>query len=64
MAVLGLRCCVGFFSGCNEGGTPRCRAQGSHCCGFFCYRAQAPGLRASVAMARGLQSTGSIVVTH
>ena len=33
-------------------------------CGFFCYRAQAPGVRASAAVAHGLWSTGSMVVMH
>ena len=46
----------GLFSSCG--------AWASHCCGFSCCRAQALGVRASVVVARGLQSAGSVVVVH
>ena len=36
----------------------------SHCCGFSCCRAVALGARASVVVARGLQSAGSAVAAH
>ena len=48
MAMLGLRCC----------------ARASHCGGFSCCGAQALGTWASVAVARRLWSSGSVVVVH
>ena len=43
MAVLGLHCCVGFFSSCSK--------WASHCRGFSCCGEQALGPRASVVVA-------------
>ena len=48
MPVLGLCCCV----------------RASHCRGFSCCGARALGLQASVVVACGLQSAGSVVVAH
>ena len=45
MATRGLCCCTRAFSSCG--------AQGSYCCGFSCYRAQAPGCVGSVAVVPG-----------
>ena len=42
----------------------RCGARASHCGGFSCCGTQALGARASVAVARGVQSAGSVVVAH
>ena len=39
-----------------------CSPQASHCSGFSCCRAQALGAWASVAVAPGFSSTGSVVV--
>ena len=55
LAALGLHCCVRAFSSCSE----YCGAQASHCGGFSCCRAQAPGAQASVVAAHGLSSCGS-----
>ena len=41
-----------------------CGARVSHCSGFSCWGAQALGTQASVALAPGLWSTGSIAVAH
>ena len=69
MAVLGLRCCVGarFFGGFF----PSFEVQGllssvraSHCGGFSYWGAGLWGATASVVVARGLQSAGSIVVAY
>ena len=51
LATLGLCCCVWAFSSCS--------AWASHCSGFSCRGARAPGTQASVAAARGLSSCGS-----
>ena len=51
--------CVGFLQLQRVGATPRRGAQASRCSGFTCCRAQAPGARASVVVARGLISCGS-----
>ena len=65
LAALGFRCCTRAFSSCSEGGaTLPCGVQASHCCGFSCYGAWALGTQAPAAVARGLQSTGSVVVAH
>ena len=65
LAALGLHCCAWAFSSCGERGPPpHCGARAPHCGGFSCCGAQAPGARASVVVARGLQSTGSVVVAH
>ena len=42
----------------------RCGAGASHCSGFSCCGAQALGARASVVVARGPESAGSVVVVH
>ena len=41
-----------------------CGARVSHCSGFSCWGAQALGTQASVALAPGLWSTGSIAPEH
>ena len=46
------------------GATLHCGAQASHCGGFSCYRARALGVRASVVVAHGPSSAGSVVVAH
>ena len=43
----------------RAGATLRCGVWASHCGGFSCCRAQAPGTRASVVVAGGLSSCGS-----
>ena len=48
----------------RAGATLRCGARASHCGGFSSCGARALGMRASVVVARGLQSTGSVVVVH
>ena len=56
----------GFFSSCSEQGCTgfsSCNAQGCHCSDFS-RGAGALGTRASVVVARGLESTGSVVVMH
>ena len=66
LAVLGLRCCSGFFSlvGASAGLLSSCRAGSSHCHGFSCSRAWAPGSRVSMVVALRLSSIGSIVLVH
>ena len=65
LAVLGLCCCVWTFSSCGERGLLFFAVHGlliavtSLCC-----RARALGARASVVVACGLQSAGSVVVEH
>ena len=56
--------CAGFLQLRRAGATLHCHAQASHCSGFFCCKTWAPGARASVVVARGLQSTSSVVVDH
>ena len=41
-----------------------CDVRASHCGGFCCCGARALGVRASVVVARGLQSAGSVVAAH
>ena len=51
LAVLGLRCCAGFFSSCSEWGLlSGCGAWASHCRGFSWCGAQALGARTSLAV--------------
>ena len=56
------------FSSCGSRARERrlssCGARASHCSGFSCCGAQALGTRASVVVAWGLESTGSVVVVH
>ena len=47
-----------------SGATLRWGAWASHCCGFSCCGARALGTRASVVVARGLESAGSVFVAH
>ena len=57
LAVLGLRCCVVFFSSCDEQGLlSNCCAQASHC-GDFCCGAWALGRM-------GFSSCGSQALKH
>ena len=49
LAALGFRCFAQVFSSCGEWGLLRHGALTSHCGGFPCCRAQAPGARASAA---------------
>ena len=50
--------CVGFLQLQQAGAPLRCGAQPSHCSDFSCFRAQAPGTRASVVVALRLNSFG------
>ena len=50
---------MGFLQLRQAGPTLRCGAWTSHCGGFPCCRARAPGARASVVVARGLSSCGA-----
>ena len=50
---------AGFLQLWRAGATLRCGARASHCGGFFCCRAWALGVQASVVVARGLSSCGS-----
>ena len=60
MAVLGTRCCAWASSSCGEWGpTLHCGARASHCRGLSCCGVRAPGMQASVVVARGLSSCGS-----
>ena len=62
---MGLCCCTQAFSSCGErGATLHFGAWASRCSGFSCCGALALGIRASVVVARGLHSTGSLVVVH
>ena len=58
MAVLGLCCCTWAFSSCGEQATLCCGTWASHCGGFSCCGAWAPGTWASVVVACGLSSCG------
>ena len=60
LAALCLHCCAhGLSLVAASGATLRCGARASHCSGFSCYGAQAPGAWASVVAAHGLNSCGS-----
>ena len=48
----------------QAGATLRCGARASHCGGFSCCGARALGVQASVVVALGLWSAGSVVVAH
>ena len=58
--MLGLCYCAQAFSSCGERGQlSSCGAWASHCCGFSCCRAQAPGHAvSSVVAVHGLSSCG------
>ena len=47
-----------------RGATLHCGARASHCGGFSCCGARAPGVRASVVVARGLSRCGSQALDH
>ena len=64
LAVLGLHCCVGFSLLGWAGATLHCSAWASHCGGFSCCRAQAPGTQAIAVAARGLRVWGSQALEH
>ena len=55
---------VGFLYLQRVGATLCCRARASHCGGFSCCGARAPGARASVVVACGLSSCGSRAPEH
>ena len=59
MAALGHRLSLVAASGA----TLCCSARASHCSGFCC-GVWALGMQASLVVARGLQSAGSVVVVH
>jgi len=59
-----LHCCAGFLELWWAESTLRCRAWASHCGGFSCCRAQAPGMRASVVAAHRLSNCGSWHLEH
>ena len=63
LAVLAPHCCTWSPSSCGERG-PLFVAVHGLCGGLPCCGAQAPGAQASVVVARGLQSVGSVVVAH
>ena len=56
LAALGLRC---FLWLQRARATPHRSARASHCGGFSCCGARAPGARASVVVARRLSSCGA-----
>ena len=58
LAALGLCCCAQAFSSCGEWGLLSL-AWASHCHGLSHCGARAPGVQASVVVARGLSSCGS-----
>ena len=63
LAALGLHCYAWAFSSFSKQRLlSSCNAQASHCNDFSCCRARALGEQVSVVVARGLQSTGSVVV--
>ena len=62
LVVLGLHCCMWALSSCRA--ALHCGAQASHCSAFSCFRAQAPGTRASVVAACGLSCCGSRALEH
>ena len=69
LTVMVLRCCAGFFSSSSEWGPlSSCGAWASQRAGFSHCRALLQALGAadvgSVAVAPGLQDTGSVVVVH
>ena len=77
LAALGLCCCtslllhVGFLQLRRAGATLHCGAQASHFVGFSCWSTgsrrkgfSSCGMWASVAVAHGLQTSGSVVVAH
>ena len=65
MAVLGLRFCARAFSSCGKWGPLFIAVRGaSHCSGFSCCGAPVLVAQASVVVACGLYSTGSVVVAH
>ena len=53
---------AGFLQLRQAGATLRCSVWASHCNGFSCCGARALGTWASVVVAHGLQSAGSVVV--
>ena len=55
---------AGFIQLRRAGAVLRCSVRASHCGGFSCCGARALGTRASVVVVRGLQSAGSVVMTH
>ena len=65
MAALGLLLLhAGFSLAVASRGYSSLRCMASHCGGFSCCGARALGTQASVVVARGLQSAGSVVVAH
>ena len=54
LAVLGLHCCVGFLLLQRVGPALHFSAQGSHCSGFSCCRAQILGRTDSLVVVEGL----------
>ena len=54
LTTLGLHCCPRSFSSCGEHRLlSRFGAWASHCSGFSCYRARAPGYTGSLVVALG-----------
>ena len=53
---------AGFLQLWRAGATLCCGARASHCGGFSCCEARALGIRASVVVACGLSSCGSLAV--
>ena len=64
LAVLGLCSCTIFLQLWQAGATLHCNVQSSHCSGFFCCRACALGMQASVVVAHRLSSCGLRGLEH
>ena len=65
LAALSLHCCTWAFSSCGQQGLlSTCASWASQCSGFSCLETQDLITWASVILAGGLQSTGSVVVPH
>lgn len=64
MTVLGLCYPVWAFLQLQWAGATPCGAWAFHCSGFSCCRAQAPGVQASLVVARGFSSCDSWAVEH
>ena len=64
LVVLGLPCCAGKPSRGEWGSPLSFGAEASHCSGFSCFGAQAPGAWASAVATQGSWSTSSVNVVH
>ena len=64
LAALGLCCCVGVFCSCSEQDYSWLPHMGFSLQRLLLLWSTGPGTQASVVAAHGLQSSGSVVVTH